>query len=51
MTLKKLRLRVADATGTSLWGRSVIQVLEFHPYGTVVGAGKLNVLRTRILLY
>ena len=51
VSLKKLRLRVTDATGTSLWGRSVIQVLEFHPYGTVVGAGKLNVLRTRILLY
>lgn len=51
VTLKKLRLRVTDATGTSLWGRSVIQVLEFHPYGTVVGAGKLDATRTRILLY
>jgi hypothetical protein len=51
VSLKKLRLRVTDATGTSLWGRSVIQVFEFHPYGTVVGAGRLDVLRTRIFLY
>ena len=51
VSLKKLRLRVTDATGTSLWGRSVIQVFEFHPYGTVVGAGKLDATRTRIFLY
>ena len=51
VSLKKLRVRVTDETGTSLWGRSVIQILELRPYGTVLGAGKLDVLRTRILLY
>ena len=51
VSLKKLRIRVSDSTGTSLWGRSVIQVFELHPWGTVVGAGKLDATRTRIFLY
>lgn len=51
VSLRKLRVRVSDSTGTSLWGRSVIQIYELHPWGTVKGAGKLDVVRTRILLY
>ena len=45
------RIRVTDGSGTSVWGRSVIQIFELHPYGTVKGAGKLDVVRTRIFLY
>ena len=51
VSLEKLRIRVTDETGTSIWGGRVIQIYELHPYGTVKGAGLLDVLRTRILLY
>lgn len=51
VSLRKLRIRVSDSGGTSVWGRSVIQIFELRPYGTVKGAGLLDVLRTRILFY
>lgn len=51
VALEKLRIRVTDQTGTSLWGRSVIQIYELRPYGTVKGAGLLDVIRSKILLY
>ena len=51
VSLRKLRIRVSDSGGTSVWGRSVIQIFELRPYGTVVGAGKLDATRTRIFLY
>ena len=44
VSLKTLRMRI-DANGQTP------TVCEVHPYGTVVGAGLLDVLRTRILLY
>ena len=51
VSLRTLRIRVSDSTGTTIWGRGVIQIYELRPYGTVKGAGLLDVLRTRILLY
>ena len=51
VSLDKLRIRVSDSIGVSHWSRNVVQIYELHPYGTVVGAGKLNTTRTRILLY
>ena len=51
VSLQRLRIRVTDESGTSVWGRSVVQIFELHPYGTVKGAGKLDVVRTRIFLY
>ena len=51
VSLKALRIRVSDSTGTSHWGRNVVQIYELHPYGTVKGAGKLDVRRSRIILY
>ncbi len=51
VSLTKLRIRVTDESGTSVWGRRVIQIYELRPYGTVKGAGRLDVLRTRVFLY
>lgn len=48
---KGIRLHIADPTGIGYNGISPVGLSELHPWGTVIGAGKLNVLRTKILLY
>ena len=51
VTLAQLRVRVSDSVGTVHFSNNVIEINEMHPYGTIKGAGRLDVLRTRILLY
>ena len=48
---KGIRLHIVDARGVGYNGISPVGFSELHPWGTVVGAGKLDVLRTRIFLY
>ena len=48
---KGIRLHIVDPTGEGYNGARPVAFSELHPYGTVVGAGKLDVVRTRILLY
>jgi len=51
VSAKGLRLHIADPTGIGYNGISPVGLSELHPYGTVKGAGLLDVVRTRILLY
>lgn len=51
VSLKGIRLHIADSIGVQYGGSRFVSLSELHPWGTVVGAGKLDVLRTRILLY
>lgn len=51
ISVKGIRLHIADSIGVKYGGSWFVSVSELHPYGTVVGAGKLDVVRTRILLY
>ena len=48
---KGLRLHIADRQGIGYNGISPVGLSELHPWGTVVGAGKLDATRTRIFLY
>ena len=51
ISVKGIRLHIADSIGVKYGGSWFVSVSELHPWGTVVGAGKLDVLRTKILLY
>lgn len=51
VSLKGIRLHIADSIGVQYGGSRFVSLSELHPWGTVVGAGKLDVLRTRIFLY
>jgi len=51
VSAKGIRLHIADPTGIGYNGISPVGLSELHPYGTVKGAGLLDVLRTKILLY
>ena len=51
VTLRTLRVRVSDSIGLAVNGSRPIGLGEIHPYGTVKGAGKLDVRRSRIILY
>ena len=51
VSAKGLRLHIVDATGVGYNGTSPVGLSELRPWGTVKGAGLLDVLRTRILLY
>ncbi len=48
---KGVRLHIVDKKGVGYNGISPVGFSELHPWGTVIGAGKLDVLRTKILLY
>ena len=48
---KGIRLHIVDAAGVGYNGISPVGFSELHPWGTVIGAGKLDVLRSKILLY
>ena len=48
---KGIRLHIADRQGIGYNGISPVGLSELHPWGTVVGAGKLDATRTRIFLY
>ncbi|MBQ9727242.1 MAG: discoidin domain-containing protein [Kiritimatiellae bacterium] len=51
LSLKTLRIRIADSTGIAVNGSYPLCMGEIHPWGTVKGAGLLDVRRSRILLY
>ena len=51
VSAKGIRLHIADPTGIGYNGISPVGLSELHPWGTVKGAGLLDVRRTRILLY
>ena len=51
VSLKGIRLHIADSIGIKYGNSWFVSVSELHPYGTVVGAGKLDATRTRIFLY
>ena len=51
VSAKGIRLHIVDPTGERYGNTRFVAFSELHPYGTVKGAGKLDVLRTRILLY
>ncbi len=51
VSAKGIRLHIVDSKGVGYNGLSPVGLSELRPHGTVKGAGKLNVLRTRILLY
>ena len=51
VSAKGIRLHIVDSKGVGYNGLSPVGLSELHPWGTVMGAGKLDVLRTRILLY
>ena len=51
VSAKGIRLHIVDSKGVGYNGLSPVGLSELHPWGTVKGAGKLDVLRTRILLY
>lgn len=51
VSAKGIRLHIADSIGIQYGGGRFVSLSELHPWGTVKGAGKLDVLRTRILLY
>ena len=48
---KGIRLHIVDTKGVGYNGLSPVGLSELHPWGTVIGAGKLDVLRSKILLY
>lgn len=51
VSLQTLRVRFSDSIGVPVNGTMPVGMTEIHPYGTVKGAGLLDVLRTKILLY
>lgn len=51
VSAKGIRLHIADSIGVQYGGGRFVSLSELHPWGTVKGAGLLDVLRTRILLY
>ena len=51
VSLKTLRVRISDSIGLGVNGIRPVCLGEIHPWGTVKGAGKLDVLRSKILLY
>lgn len=51
VTTKGLRMHIVDADGEPYNGTKPVAFSELHAYGTVVGAGKLDVRRSRIILY
>ena len=51
ISVKGIRLHIADSIGIQYGGSRFVSVSELHPWGTVIGAGKLDVLRSKILLY
>ena len=51
VSAKGLRLHIADSIGVQYGGGRFVSLSELHPHGTVKGAGMLDVVRTRILLY
>ena len=44
-------IHIVDSKGIGYNGLSPVGLSELRPYGTVKGAGKRDVLRTRILFY
>lgn len=48
---KGIRLHIVDSRGVGYNGISPVGFSELHPWGTVVGAGRLDATRTRIFLY
>lgn len=48
---KGIRLHIVDTRGVGYNGISPVGLSELHPWGTVVGAGKLDASRTRVFLY
>ena len=51
VSLQTLRVRFTDSIGVPVNGTMPVGMSEIHPYGTVKGAGLLDVLRSKILLY
>lgn len=51
ISAKGIRLHIEDRTGELYGNTRCIAFSELHPHGTVKGAGLLDVVRTRILLY
>ncbi len=51
VSLQTLRVRFTDSIGVPVNGTRPVGMSELHPWGTVKGAGKLDVLRSKILLY
>ena len=51
VSAKGIRLHIVDSKGVGYNGLSPVGLSELRPWGTVKGAGLLDVLRTKILLY
>ena len=51
ISVKGIRLHIIDSIGDSYYRNHPVALAEIHPYGTVKGSGKLDVRRSRIILY